>query len=291
MSMPPGPHSSRLADAYAHCETLVREGDADRWLACLFAPADLRPHLYALYAFSLDVARVRDIVSDPMPREIRFQWWRDAIDGGARGDIAGHPVAAALLDTIDRFDLPRAALTNLVDARTFDLYDDPMPGIRQLEGYCGETSSALIRLATIVLSVGKDPGGADAAGHCGVAYGITGLLRALPWHAARGQIFLPEDMLKKHGASREDLISGRPSDGLRATIGELIDIARAHLAAGTGKLNEVDAGARAAFLPVSLVEPYLRKMAKRGFDPFRTPAMLPQWRRQWILWRAASSLG
>ena len=43
---------------FAHCEALVREADPDRYWASLFAPADKRPHLHALYAFNFEIARV-----------------------------------------------------------------------------------------------------------------------------------------------------------------------------------------------------------------------------------------
>ena len=277
----------RLGEAYLHCEALLREHDADRWLACLFAPWGQRKHLHALYAFSLEVARVREIVSDPMPGEIRYQWWRDALEGEARGDTAAHPVASALLDTVKRFKLPRAALTNLVDARTFDLYDDPMPGLRQLEGYGGETSSALIRMACLILAEGRDPGGAEAAGHGGLAFAMTGLLRALPWHSARGQVYVPADVLKEAGASREDLIAGRATEGVTKALAHMRAIARKHLAAALGGLHTVEPQARPAFLPIALVEPYLAAMEKPGYDPFKTVIESAQWRRQWRLWLAA----
>ena len=277
----------RLGEAYVYCETLLREHDPDRWLACLFAPWSHRKHLHALYAFSLEVARVREIVSDPMPGEIRFQWWRDALEGEERGDISAHPVASALLDTVKRFKLPRAALTNLVDARTFDLYDDPMPGMRQLEGYGGETSSALIRMACLILADGRDPGGADAAGHGGLAYAITGLLRALPWHGARGQVYLPGDVLKEAGAMPQDLIAGVGSEAVVKALAHMRAVARKHLAAALEGVGTVDPVARPAFLPLALVEPYLAAMEKPGYDPFKTVIQLPQWRRQWRLWVAA----
>ena len=279
----------RLGEAYIHCDQLLREHDLDRWLACLFAPWAKRRYLHALYAFNLEVARVREIVSDPMPGEIRYQWWRDALEGEARGDIAAHPVAAALLDTVQRFALPREALTNLVDARTFDLYDDPMPGLRQLEGYGGETSSALIRLASLVLADGRDPGGADAAGHGGLAYAIAGLLRALPWHAARGQVYVPVEILAEAGSSRDEVIAGRMSEGLGRALARMRALARDHLAKALAGVSQVKPEARVAFLPLALVEAYLAAMERRGFDPFRTPVELPQWRRQWRLWRAARS--
>lgn len=74
-----------LAFAFSHCESLVREGDRDRYFATLFAPAAFRPHLFALAAFSLTIARVRDAVTNPIAGEIRLQWWRDALQGEARG--------------------------------------------------------------------------------------------------------------------------------------------------------------------------------------------------------------
>src|SRR3712207_4274556 len=134
---------------YAACEGLVRDNDPDRFYAALFAPAGKRAHLFALYAFSLEIARVREAVSEPMPGEIRLQWWRDALQGEARGDVRANPVAAAIDQTIVRYRLPRSALVALVDARVFDLYDDAPPTITDLEGYCGETSSVLIRLASL----------------------------------------------------------------------------------------------------------------------------------------------
>ena len=277
----------RLKEAYVHCDELLKKHDPDRWLASLFAPWAKRRHLHALYAFNLEVARIREVVSDPMPGEIRYQWWRDALEGEARGDISAHPVAAALLDTVGTFSLPREALTNLVDARTFDLYDDAMPGMRQLEGYCGETSSALIRLAGLILAEGRDPGGADAAGHAGLAVAIAGLLRALPWHAARGQVYLPTDVLVEAGTSREEVLAGHMTPGIGKALARMRGAARQHLSEALAGMKSVQPAGRPAFLPIALVEPYLAVMERRSYDPFKTVVELPQWSRQWRLWSAA----
>ena len=107
-----------LAFAYKHCEDLVRDVDEDRFLSAQFSPADKRPHLFALYAFSHEIARVRDSVREAMIGEIRLQWWRDTLQGEARGDVRANPVAAALDDTIVKFRLPRQALVDLIDARS-----------------------------------------------------------------------------------------------------------------------------------------------------------------------------
>ncbi|ACL57173.1 phytoene/squalene synthase family protein [Methylobacterium nodulans] len=273
--------------AYAHCEALVRDGDPDRYFATLFAPPAKRPHLFALHAFSLEVARVRDAVSSPMPGELRLQWWRDALQGEARGDVRAHPVAAALDDTLVRHRLPRQPLVALVDARVFDLYDDPMPSTGDLEGYCGETASSLIRLGGLVLADGGEPGGAAAAGHAGVAYAVTGLLRALPWHARRGQVYLPGDILVRHGVTREDIVSGRGGPGLKGACADLRALARRHLDAYAGARAAIAAAAGPAFLPVALVAPYLRAMERADYDPLRTVVEIPRWRRVLRLWRAS----
>lgn len=268
---------------FEYCEQLVREADPDRYWASLFAPADKRPHLFALYAFSFEIARVRESVREALMGEIRLQWWRDALQGEARGDVRANPVAAALDDTIVKFRLPRQSLVDVIEARIFDLYEDPMPSLNDLEGYCGETSSSLIQLSSIVLA--GDAGTADAAGHAGVAYAVTGLLRAFPWHARQGQVYLPADILARHGVVREDIVSGRGGPGLAGVLADMRGVARRHLEQARTLRSTIPREAMPAFQPLALVEPYLKQMERRDYDPFRTPVDLPSWRRIWALWR------
>jgi phytoene synthase len=270
---------------FSYCETLVREADPDRYWASLFAPADKRPHLHALHAFNFEIARVRESVREAMVGEIRLQWWRDALQGEARGDVRANPVAAALDDTIVKFRLPRQALVNLIDARIFDLYEDPMPSLNDLEGYCGETSSSLIQLSSLILSDGADSGTADAAGHAGVAYAVTGLLRAFPIHARQGQLYVPAEILARYGVVREDIVSGRGGPGLKGALADLRAVARQHLGHVKTLRSTIPAAAEPAFRPLALVEPYLKAMERRDYDPLRNPIDLPQWRKIWALWR------
>lgn len=286
MPTPAATIPATLSWAWSHCETLVRDGDPDRYFATLFAPAETRSHLFALYAFSLEVARVRDAVRESLAGELRLQWWRDALQGEARGDVKANPVAAALDDTIVRFRLPRQAFVDLLDARLFDLYDDPMPSLTDLEGYCGETSSSLIRLASLILSP-EHPGPADAAGHAGVAYAVVGLLRAFPWHARRGQVYVPLPLLQAHHTDRDDVVSGRAGPGLLEALREMRGVARRHLERARALNGVLPKAARPAYLPVALVPAFLGQMERADYDPFTTLVELPQWRKQWLLWRAA----
>jgi 15-cis-phytoene synthase len=272
------------------CRRLVREHDKDRYLAGLLVPSAVRKHLFALYAFNYEIARIRELVHEPMPGELRLQWWRDALTGSAHGDVARHPVASALLATIEQFFLPRAQFLELIDARTFDLYDDPMPDVVRLETYCDSTAGALFRLAVALLSGRELQGIAELVQHAGRAYAVTGLLRAFALHASRGQVYLPLDVLARHGVTREDIVVGKGAAGLPAALTEMRALARGHYEEASRRMASLPVEAISAFLPLELVPLYLDRMKRADYDPFKTPAEAPQWRRQWRLWRAARRL-
>ncbi len=279
--------SEPAAFAFAQARDLVRALDRDRYYTALFAPAECRPHLFALYAFNAEIARIRDVVREPLPGEVRLQWWRDLLLGEARGEVSANPLAVALLETIERNNLPRDALVAMIEARSFDLYDDIMPTWHDLEGYCGETASALIRLAGIILSRGGNPEGAATAGHAGLAVGFTGLLRNFPWAAARGQVVLPREALDRHGLDAAAIIRGEEQPGLAPALAEMRQKAREHLQATRAGIAGIGPTVAPAFLSCALVAPYLNRMEKPGYRPFVSRIDLPDWRKLIILWRQA----
>ncbi|MGI9465429.1 MAG: phytoene/squalene synthase family protein, partial [Aestuariivirgaceae bacterium] len=170
-----------------YCQDMVRQWGNDRYLTVLLAPEAMRPHLWALYAFDIEVARIRSLVSEPGIGEIRYQWWIDAIDGLYEQRPVEHPVIAGLAQAIEYADLPRHAFVNLIEARRFDLYDDPMPSLNDLEGYLGETSSVLVQMAAQLLAGEAAFTLSEITGPAGVAYGMCKLMCAVPGHRARGQ--------------------------------------------------------------------------------------------------------
>jgi 15-cis-phytoene synthase len=281
--------TDHLIAAYDICGKLVKLHDPDRHVAALFSPSDRRPALHALHAFSLEIAGVRGQVKDPLPGEIRLQWWREAISGERAEEAKAHPVALAVLDTIASNQLPLQPLLDLIEARVSDLYDNSPADWNALEGYCGETSSALFRLSTIILMKGKEPGHAEAAGHAGVAYALTGLLRAFPWHARRGQVYLPQTLQDTVGISRADIINGADSEGLRAALAEMRQKARLHLAKVEDIKAKVHTDIVPAFLPLASVGSYLKTMELPNYMPFSEIVDIPQWKRVWKMWRWSKS--
>jgi phytoene synthase len=276
-----------MQDAYAHCEAVVRGADKDRFIAALFAPAGLRRHLHALYAFNSEIARVRDAAREALPGEIRLQWWRDALAGQARGEADANPIAAALLDTVALCALPVEPLLGLIDAHGFDLYDEPMATVADLDAYGRDTEAALMTLGSRILAGDAAPdASALASVPAGIAYAVAYRLRSFPLDVSRRQMFVPLELLKRHGVSREDAEARDHARGLQAALADLRAHARAAYRRFLGAAAEIPDRCAPAFLAVAVVPTLLARLDRAAGDPFM-PVEVPQWRRQWAIWRAA----
>jgi phytoene synthase len=282
---------SRVAseqDAAAFCAEQVRSHDFGRYASTLFVkPEQQRRPLMALYAFSVEITRVREQISQPLPGEIRLQWWTDMLAGAGHGGIEGNPVAAELWLAIRSWDLPVERLSRLIDEHVFDLYNDPMPTMAALEGYINDTSSALFALAADIM--GYQSEAIDhLARHAGLAQGIARVLAALPQDASRRQLFVPLQFLEQHGSGIEEVFAGRETPTLRAALDQLIAEARAHLDTASALLPDIPPQARAVFLPLALVRRDLQRMARADTDPFMLHGD-SHLRTLWTLWRASRS--
>ena len=270
---------------YEHCAALVREADRDRYLATLFAPAEHRDALYSLYAFNVEITRVRELAREPLPGEIRLQWWREALGGEREGEAAAHPVAAALRETLTRHGFVATPLLELIDAHGFDLYDEPMPTLGELELYAIRTQSPLFAIAAGILGQGGVPPETFTL-DAGVAYTVGKILSDLPRHAARRQLYVPLEVLDRHQVTPQEIFAGQISGPLLAVLAEMRELARQHLAVAYAKLKAAPSEILPPFLPVALVGPQLRRMERADYKPFQFDRISP-WRRQWLLWRAA----
>jgi phytoene synthase len=267
------------------CRDRLSQADRDRYLSVLYAPADKRAHLFALYAFNAEAAEITGRARDAMPGEIRLQWWREVLTGGSYSG-EGVPMANALLATIAEFNLPRSAFETYLDARIGDLYADPFETRTDLEAYCGATASTIIQLAALILDPAQARGAADAAGHGGCAMAIAGLIRLMPLHRARGKCSMPLDLLAAAGLTPEAFLEGENKPGISAVVEMMSALAADHLKRFEAAAAGLPASLRPALLPVSLTRAYLSKVQPdRAFDG---TADLSDLRRQWIMMRRAS---
>ncbi len=264
---------------------LVQRHDRDRYQTALFAPANRREALFALYAFNYEIARVRESVTQPMLGQIRLQWWREIVDGAYAGAARRqHEVAGPLAEIICDHALTRTHLDRLIDTRDRDLADEPPADLAALEDYAEGSSATLLALALEVLGA---PVADAAARGIGIAYALAGLLRAMPHHARARRQYIPADIAARVGLDPADYAGLRASPALRMAVAEIAEAATAHLRAARRHRSDISRAARAALLPAVIAARYLARVERAGYDPFAPELAIPDTLQSWRLFAAA----
>ena len=254
------------------CRRLARRHDFERYLATLFAPRRQRSALWILLAFNAEIARVREIVSEPAIGRIRLQWWREALEAATTdGLVRQHEVAAPLADALRAGALEPALLHDLIDGRERDLDDAPMADEAALTDYAGKTGGLLAEAMALAAGGGRaDAAARRSARALGTGWALAGVLRAAGFHAAQGRQLLPQSGLAAGGASPRDLAERRGTPGVRAAAGTVAAMARDHLVAAGRTGGPAD---RLLVLkPVAAA--WLDRLERAGFDPFAVPDRL-----------------
>jgi phytoene synthase len=162
-----------------------------------------------------------------------------------------------------------------------------MPTLAALEGYARKSESTVFAMAARIVTGNSNGSLAPAAGRAGIAHTLAGILRFFARHASRRQLYLPIEVLERRGVRPEQVLAGQTSTELREALADLRTEARGHLDALEKLFPQLPAASIAAFLPVALAPGYLADMERPDYDPFKSAVEIPQWRRQWTLWRAA----
>jgi phytoene synthase len=241
----------------------VRAADPDRYFSALFAPAALRPHLFALYAFNHEIARIAETVREPMLGAIRLEWWRETAELAAKGVPRNHDVARGLAALFAAHAVELAALEGIIAARAFDGSAERFAGFSELEDYLDATGGAVMRAACVILG-GENLSGEilASARPAALAYGLAGLLRSLPFHNSRHKLYLPLDLLAALHLTPEEFFVLKDDPRIAAAVRQAGLRARDHfLAARRGPRPRA---ALPAILPAALVPVYLSRLSKMG---------------------------
>jgi len=228
----------------------VKDRDPPFYWSTLFAPAAHRYALITLYAFAIEMKRIRFIVSDPALAQIRLQWWREGLEGKRASEFASAPLGQALGDVVKRYQLPMSPLLRLIDMREQEIDTGGFatnPHEAMIETYCGSCHAVLIHLVMIIVNGGDDAGLSEMSGHAGMVLGLIEALRE-----------------SRLALSRADLAS----------------LARDHLGTLRPLCRTVPDHVKAAYLPLVVAEPFLNSMtSENGTIEFTDPSALS------ILWR------
>ena len=213
----------------------LKKADPDRYRAALMADTQGRRDLLILYAFHYELSKVPDVTSEPMLGQIRYEWWREAIDEIYTGrEVRRHEISTPLAEMLRRTDVPRFWIDRLIDGRARDLDPQAFTDISDARDYARQTSGQLLQIAIKVLGGAPD----EAALNAGEAWGLTGLARSFGYYHDR----------VLQNLSFEDLIAA----------------AEESYASGQGK---VETAIFPALAYAALVPKFLNRMKRSGFDP------------------------
>lgn len=227
-----------MAELLLPTRDALKQADPDRYRAALMADVIGRDDLLILYAFHYELAKVPEVTSEPMLGQIRYEWWREAIDEiYSDKPVRRHEITTPLNDLLLRRDVPRFWVDRLIDGRARDLDPQPFNDLSAARAYCRATSGTLLQIAVKVLGGDPDEGVLLA----GEAWGLTGLARSYGYY---------------HDRILQNI-----------SFGEIVSAAEQTHAAARAELGKSGTEIFPALAYVALVPSFLKRMTSKGFDP------------------------
>jgi len=279
-----------------HCADHLRQTDYGRYIAALMLEPRLRDAAFVLYAFHAKIREIPALISDPMPGEIRIQWWLDNIT--QKTPLSGDPLARALQELIVKYQVPVERFERLLQAHIFDLYSDPVTDRRTLETYLGETFSCLLLLlVNIANQISERSSGenqtstiADACGHGGVFVGSVELLKALPLHEHRKQVYFPRELSSSTRLEQPANAADAVVTLNRAWLADIGQYATGHRDRAMQAIALLPADIRALFNVMALSGLELEHISKRGMALGKIAPRPSHLAIIWRLWKSKRML-
>ncbi|KAJ1983353.1 hypothetical protein H4R34_001339 [Dimargaris verticillata] len=267
--------------AVDYCRHMVQKHDRNQYLASVFFPAALRPAVWGLAAFNLELAMIRDTVSDESIGLMRLLFWKQFLD-----NLTKHPVTLVLNDAIHELKLSVSWLRKLITARETNLTHPTYHRLDDIETYAELTASSLLYLQLEMLGI-RDVKADHLASHLGKAIGIATILRATPFHAKKRLLYLPLESLAKHKVSQENVFRYGRTEGLSDVVFEVATRAHDHLLTAQQHLTDAPPQALRALLLTVPIWHYLKRLERYHFDVFDPRLQTTDWRMPFYMWRAS----
>jgi len=224
-----GAVTSELGDP-ALLETIRRRVEAagtSFYWAMRLLPHHRRNGMYAVYAFCREVDDIADGERPVQHKLAALTAWREEIDGL----YAGHPrhlVTRALNEPVLRYHLRRRDFHAVIDGMEMDARDAICaPNLATLDLYCARVACAVGHLSIHVFGDESDAAHAVAES-LGRALQLTNILRDLDEDARRGRLYLPHEILDRHGIRNTDPVAVLQHPALPAVCREVAAIAEEH---------------------------------------------------------------
>jgi 15-cis-phytoene synthase len=240
-------------------------------------PADRRADAMVFYNF----CRVVDDIADeddrsPTEKTTLLGRWKDAVR-------TGHGLPEELRTVIARREIDPHLLEEIILGVERDITPRPFATLAELQAYCWRVACA-VGLVSIKIFGCRQPGSTTYAEELGHALQLTNILRDVGDDARIGRVYLPEDLLTRHGLTASDLLDGRAGPGLRPLMQKLAARAEGHFSRARAALPAADARAMTpAEAMRGIYHHLLTEMTRDGFQVFTKRYRVPLWRKLWIL--------
>lgn len=239
----------------------------------------------ALFAFSDEINRVADTVSEPHVASAKLAWWQTEVDRSYHGHST-HPLTAALMPHLLRHRVEERHVLALVEGADVKAGQDAYANFPELERYCNLTGSTLWEI--LALFLGQPSWRITRyARKLGQALQLTRIVRDVGDDAHHGRIFLPVDELQHFGVDMEDILDGVHSDGLVQLLQLQAERAQAlydealELLQADGQLQAHKAG----LVMMSIYRRLLAKMQKKSFPVLAQRPDLAPLHKFWLAWK------
>ncbi|EPQ31894.1 uncharacterized protein PFL1_00093 [Pseudozyma flocculosa PF-1] len=299
------PHSYLLGE--------LQRRDYPSFLAHYFYPRHLQTHYLAIRAFNVEVASLKDSVSNELLGQMRMGWWREAIKGAFDNRPAKHPVVLALRSAFHDpavLSSPSGGLLEdhflrIISIREADLSSSTTtPSLSELETYAEGTSSRLFYLSLNLLGV-SSPVLDELFSHLGKATGLCLALSSLPYHShpppsarhsvTKGarKLTLPAETLQKFGVVEEDVFRNGPqAKGFKDAVFDVATRANDYLITARTMVRDEFGGKLPKDVTPALINAvparfYLDRLQQADFDPYTPSLQAKHWKLPWQMWRAS----
>lgn len=268
-----------------HVRRVVVQANTSFYWGMRLLPPERRDAMFAVYAFCREVDDIADGDAPEAEKRARLTAWRQEIDALYDGRPS-RPVSQALLEPVRRFDLPKAEFLALIDGMETDAHD-LIPGLSfdELRLYCRRVAGAVGLLSVPIFGDASDTAKRLAV-HQGEALQLTNILRDLAEDAARNRLYLPHELLDKHGIASRVPTEVLGDANLPLVLRDLAISAEHHYRAADSLMDQCDAKAmKPARMMMEAYRAIFVRLEKRGWDRPIERVSVPLPVKLWIVFR------
>ena len=219
-----------------------------RWLATrhyenfqvvsFLLPKRLHQDFYNVYAFCRWADDLGDEIGDTTESLRLLGWWREELEDMYRGAVR-HPVFVALAATVERHCLPAAPFTDLIRAFEQDQRVTRYESFASLFEYCRYSANPVGRLVLCLCGY-TDPELQRLSDATCTALQLANFWQDVSVDWRKDRVYLPQELLRRHGSSDDDIRAGRATPGFRAALREATGVARQLFREGLPLAAKVD---------------------------------------------------